>query len=124
MHQTLPYLRDPQSTVRLAAVRFISESQPLAPFGPAGPFLATALAARGNPVATPTTPRRASASLCPLPQAGLGDRLAQSHSLWLLVAPGSALRSGRAAGPGVTLLGAQREQGMTELSAQGAPRRT
>lgn len=41
MHQSLPYLRDPQSTVRLAAVRFISESQPLP--GPFWASLATSL---------------------------------------------------------------------------------
>lgn len=74
MQQSLPYLRDSQSSVRLAAVRFIGESQPLAPFG-----------------ATPTTLCRASASLCPLPQPGLAGCIAQSHSPWLLVAPGMAV---------------------------------
>lgn len=44
MQQSLPYLSDSQSSVRLAAVRFIGESLPLAPSGQAWPRPCTALA--------------------------------------------------------------------------------
>lgn len=38
LHQSLPYLRDPQATVREVAVRFIGEPQLLeSPFGQPGP---------------------------------------------------------------------------------------
>lgn len=38
LHQSLPYLRDPQATVREVAVRFIGEPQPLETrFGQPGP---------------------------------------------------------------------------------------
>lgn len=46
LHQSLPYLRDPQATVREMAVRFIGEPQPLeSPFGQPGscPCCCTAL---------------------------------------------------------------------------------
>lgn len=118
MEQSLPYLRDPQSSVRLAAVRFLGESQPLAPFGPAWPRPCSALAA----VDTPTMPQRASASLCPLPQAGLGGHLAQFHSHVAAGGPWASPVEGEGGRAGVTLLGAHWELGLMELCAQGVPR--
>lgn len=149
MQQSLPYLRDSQSSVRLAAVRFIGESQPWPLLGQPGhvpalhwqqpcghpnhpvqslslPLLLATAWAWWSPLSVPLP---VATSLSPTPC----GHLSQSHSLWsphsvpLPVAAGGPWASpeqwegGRA---GVTLLGALWEQGMMQFCAQGSPRGT
>lgn len=121
MEQSLPYLRDPQSSVRLAAVRFLGESQSLALFGPAWPCPCTLHWQLWLPQPPRGKPQPPSA---PCHMLGLVVTLPSCTPHVAAGGPWASHVEGEGGRAKVTLLGAHWELGLMELCAQGAPRGT